>query len=123
MAKKNYLTKADIIKNNQPKVREIELWEGFVFLKSLTARQVITLQDYIIEGKATEGYYARLISESVVDGSNEYLFTVEEADVLEPEILNYLLLEIMEFNKMNPDGVAKAKAELKKMKEGSSTSS
>jgi hypothetical protein len=123
MAKKKYLTIDDIIQHNQPKLKEIELWDGFVYLKSLTAHQVIVLQDYVVDGKATEGYYARLISESVLNSSNEYLFTVEVVNNLDPETLNYLLLEIMEFNKMNPEGVSKAKLELKKRKEDSSTSS
>ena len=116
-----HFTKNDIVAVTTPKMREVEV-EGYCFLLRALSAYEITKMQVASQNKAeVEEQLFSLISKSVIDDNNEYVFTQDESKNLDPVIYNSLLIEIYDLNQLNPTAVENARQELAKNLKASST--
>jgi hypothetical protein len=84
-----------------------------VVIKKLDAGDVVRIQETVKDGKASLDYYCSLISLSVVNDKNKTFLKNEVVAKWNPGEFNRILLEVLDFNGMNPEKVAEARAQLK----------
>ena len=111
------LTRSDLKKMIAPRTKDVEIpeWDAIVTIKALTANSFIELQQMVGDGKKVDKrYYFALVAYSVVDDKMKYVFTTEDVENMDAIPLNRLLIEIVDFNNLNPNAVKEAKEEFEK---------
>lgn len=110
------LSREDFLKMIKPVTKDIEIseWEKTISIRKLTAKIVLNLLEMLNDDKTKADYPFELVVQSVVDDNGKPLFKLEEVYDIEFGIVDRIVLEIMDFNKMNPEAVKQARENLKK---------
>lgn len=106
------LTKEMLLKASR-KLKKISLDAGDIYIKALSANEVFDLKNKTSVEKPDEQTLYFLVSLSVCDKEGKTILEVEDVANLDIETINKIVIEIYEFNGLNPDAVAKAKEQLK----------
>ena len=106
------LNRDSLIKASQ-KLKKIELEAGDIFIRLLSAHEVFEMKSKTDNESPTERILFELASKCICDKTGGTFMSPEDISLLDMETINKNIIEIYEFNNLNPDAVEKAKAQLK----------